>query len=106
MPRLDVVFIHDLSPDNEDMGEDRQKYSELALTGAMPELSKATQYSLLKHDDALNNLFPLAEQQDVSFVLGAPLNSGYLADSEYYNYSKDVPEEMRKKRDRYRKLAE
>lgn len=140
VPSLDVVFIHDLSPDNEDMGSDWKEYFEVALKGAMPELVKmreeglikgwgmgvntlpparrameesdpdvillATQYSLLEHEDALTQLFPLAEQQHVSFVLGTPLNSGYLAGSDYYNYSKDVPEHIRKKRQRYRALAQ
>mgnify|MGYP000373262732 CR=1 FL=1 len=139
VPSLDMVFIHDLSPDNEDMGEQWTEYFQTAVKGAMPELSKmrdeglikgwgmgvnelpparraieeadpdvillATQYSLLKHGDALNNLFPQAEQRNVTFVLGAPLNSGYLAGSDYYNYSREVPDEIRKKRDRYRKLA-
>ncbi|HDZ57238.1 MAG TPA: aldo/keto reductase [Pseudomonas xinjiangensis] len=139
VPNLDMVFIHDLSPDNEDISDNWKEYFDVAVKGAMPELVKmreeglikgwgmgvntlppargaieqsdpdiillATQYSLLKHDDALNNLFPLAEQRDVSFVLGAPLNSGYLAGNEYYNYSKDVPDEIRQKREQYRKLA-
>lgn len=140
VPSLDMVFIHDLSPDNVDMGENWREYFQTALEGAMPELTKmreeglikgwgmgvntipparaaieqsdpdvillATQYSLLKHDDALNQLFPLAEQQDVSFVLGAPLNSGYLAGNDYYNYSKGAPEHIHEKRERYRKLAQ
>ncbi len=139
VPSLDMVFIHDLSPDNEDMGDEWTEYFDTAVKGAMPELSKmreeglikgwgmgvnelpparraieeadpdvillATQYSLLKHADALNNLFPLAEQRNVSFVLGAPLNSGYLAGNEYYNYSRDVPDDIRQKRERYRQLA-
>lgn len=140
VPSLDMVFIHDLSPDNVDMGENWREYFQTALEGAMPELTRmreeglikgwgmgvntipparaaieqsdpdvillATQYSLLKHDDALNQLFPLAEQRDVSFVLGAPLNSGYLAGNDYYNYSKEAPEHIREKRERYRKLAQ
>lgn len=139
VPSLDMVFIHDLSPDNDDMGENWKEYFQTALKGAMPELTKmreeglikgwgmgvntipparaaieqsepdvillATQYSLLKHDDALKRLFPLAEKQDVSFVLGAPLNSGYLAGNNYYNYRKGAPEHIHKKREQYRKLA-
>lgn len=139
VPSLDMVFIHDLSPDNVDMGENWKDYFQTALKGAMPELTKmrdeglikgwgmgvntipparaaieqsdpdvillATQYSLLKHDDALNHLFPLAEQHDVSFVLGAPLNSGYLAGNNYYNYKKGAPEHIRQRREQYHKLA-
>ncbi|MCQ4316833.1 aldo/keto reductase [Stutzerimonas zhaodongensis] len=139
VPSLDVVFIHDLSPDNEDMGEGWKEHFEVAVKGAMPELVKmreeglikawgmgvntlppalgaiersdpdiilsATQYSLLKHKDALNDLFPAAEKRGVSLVLGAPLNSGYLAGNEYFNYSKEVPEDIQSKRERYRALA-
>ena len=139
VPSLDMVFIHDLSPDNDDMGEDWKEYFQTALNGAMPELTKmreeglikgwgmgvntippawaaieqsdpdiillATRYSLLEHDDALNRLFPFAEERDVSFVLGAPLNSGYLAGKNYYNYSKGAPEHIHQRREQYRKLA-
>lgn len=139
VPSLDVVFIHDLSPDNEDMGEGWKEHFEVAVKGAMPELVKmreeglikawgmgvntlppalgaiersdpdiilsATQYSLLKHKDALNDLFPAAEKRGVSLVLGAPLNSGYLAGNEYFNYSKDVPQDIQRKRERYQALA-
>jgi D-threo-aldose 1-dehydrogenase len=139
VPSLDIVFIHDLSPDNQDMGDRWTEYMDHAVKGAMPELIKmreeglikgwgmgvnelaparaalersdpdvtllATQYSLLKHQDALDELFPLAREREHSFVLGAPLNSGYLAGGEYFNYSKDVPSEMRDKRQRYQQLA-
>lgn len=139
VPSLDVVFIHDLSPDNVDMGEGWKEHFEVAVKGAMPELVKmreeglikawgmgvntlppalgaiersdpdiilsATQYSLLKHKDALNQLFPAAEKRGVSIVSGAPLNSGYLAGNEYFNYSKDVPQDIQRKRERYRELA-
>ncbi len=139
VPSLDVVFIHDLSPDNVDMGEGWKEHFEVAVKGAMPELVKmreeglikawgmgvntlppalgaiersdpdiilsATQYSLLKHKDALNQLFPAAEKRGVSIVAGAPLNSGYLAGNDYFNYSQDVPPEIQQKRERYRQLA-
>ncbi|MBA1278165.1 aldo/keto reductase [Stutzerimonas stutzeri] len=139
VPSLDVVFIHDLSPDNVDMGEGWKEHFEVAVKGAMPELVKmreeglikawgmgvntlppalgaiersdpdiilsATQYSLLKHKDTLNQLFPAAEKQGVSIVVGAPLNSGYLAGNDYFNYSQDVPPEIQHKRERYRQLA-
>lgn len=139
VPSLDVVFIHDLSPDNVDMGEGWKEHFEVAVKGAMPELVKmreeglikawgmgvntlppalgaiersdpdiilsATQYSLLKHKDALNQLFPAADRQGVSIVVGAPLNSGYLAGNDYFNYSQDAPPEIQQKRERYRQLA-
>lgn len=34
------------------------------------------------------------------------LNSGYLAGNDYYNYSQEVPAEIREKRERYRRLAQ
>lgn len=139
VPSLDMVFIHDLSPDNDDMGENWKEYFQTALNGAMPELIKmreeglikgwgmgvntippakaaieqsdpdiillATQYSLLKHDDALHQIFPLAQEREISFVLGAPLNSGYLAGNNYYNYHYGAPERIHQKREQYRKLA-
>lgn len=104
VPTLDMVFIHDLSLNNSDLGEQWREQFDVAVKGAMPELVKmrdeglikgwgmgvnpvppvlsapeqsdpdiilATQYSLLKHDDALQRAFPAAEQQGGSFVLGA-----------------------------------
>lgn len=137
VPRLDVVFLHDLSPDH--MGEQWREHFEVARKGAMPELVKmreeglikgwglgvntlepllqamdasdpdicllATQYSLLKHEDALTRAFPACAQRDVSLVLGAPLNSGYLAGGEYYNYDRGAPAEIAERRERYRALA-
>jgi D-threo-aldose 1-dehydrogenase len=66
----------------------------------------ATQYSLLKHGDALTRAFPACKQRNVSLVLGAPLNSGYLAGGEYYNYNRGAPEDIAEKRERYRALAQ
>ncbi len=137
VPRLDMVFIHDLSPDH--MGAQWREHFEVARKGAMPELVKmreeglikgwglgvntleplldtldvsdpdisllATQYSLLKHEDALTRAFPACEKRDVSLVLGAPLNSGYLAGGEYYNYDRGAPADIAEKRERYRALA-
>ena len=48
VPRIDVVFIHDLSPDNKDMGERWVDYFSTALKGAMPELSKMRSEGLIK----------------------------------------------------------
>ncbi len=45
---LDIVFIHDLSPDNGDMKEDWVKYFDLAAKGAMPELTKMREEGLIK----------------------------------------------------------
>jgi len=136
---LDLVFIHDLSPDNEDLGDGWREHFEVAVKGAMPELVKmreeglikgwgmgvntleptlgaieasdpdvilqACQYSLLQHADAVERLLPVCRQRDVSLVIGAPLNSGYLAGNDYFNYSKQIPAGMAEKRQRAQALA-
>jgi D-threo-aldose 1-dehydrogenase len=137
---LDIVFIHDLSPDNDDMGENWTEYFEIARKGAMPELTRmreeglikgwgmgvnridpilrtlevadadiflsATRYSLIEHEDALNRLFPACEEKGVSIVSGAPLNSGFLAGIDRYNYSEDIPQEFMEKRERLNQIAQ
>lgn len=45
---LDIVFIHDLSPDNGDMKQDWVKYFDIAAKGAMPELTKMREEGLIK----------------------------------------------------------
>lgn len=139
VPSLDIVFIHDLSPDNEDLGDGWKERFEQAKKGAMPELVKmreeglikgwgmgvntlepslgaidasdpdiilqACQYSLIQHADAVERLFPVCRERDVSLVIGAPLNSGYLAGNEYFNYSKKVPDGMAEKRSQAQALA-
>lgn len=137
---LDIVFIHDLSPDNGDMKENWTEYFKEAQKGAMPELTRmreeglikgwgfgvnriepilrtlevadadiflsATQYSLIEHGDALNRLFPACEKHNVSIVSGAPLNSGFLAGIDRYNYSENIPEGFKEKRDKLTRIAQ
>lgn len=137
---IDIVFIHDLSPDNGDMGDNWTEYFKEAQNGAMPELSRmreegiikawgmgvnriepilktlevadpnimlsATRYSLIEHEDALNRLFPVCEERDVPIISGAPLNSGFLAGKDRYNYSNDIPEEYREKRKQLNAIAQ
>lgn len=136
---IDIVFIHDLSPDTGDMGDKWTEYFEQARKGAMPELTRmreegiikawgmgvnriepilrtlevadpdimlsATQYSLIEHEDALNRLFPACEKKNVPIVSGAPLNSGFLAGKERYNYSNNIPEEYLAKRKKLTAIA-
>lgn len=136
---IDIVFIHDLSPDNGDMGDNWTEFFKEAQNGAMPELSRmreeglikawgmgvnriepilktlevadpnimlsATRYSLIDHEDALNRLFPACEERDVPIVSGAPLNSGFLAGKERYNYSNDIPAEYIEKRKQLNVIA-
>ncbi|PRY52595.1 D-threo-aldose 1-dehydrogenase [Arcticibacter pallidicorallinus] len=45
---LDIVYIHDLSPDNGDMGKDWLKYFEIARKGAMPELTRMREEGIIK----------------------------------------------------------
>jgi len=128
---LDVVFIHDLSPDNGDMKQDWIKYFEIAQKGAMPELTKmreeglikgwgfgvntiepilkaievadpdiflsACQYSLIKHEDDLNKVFPVAAKRDISIVVGAPLCAGFLSGKERYLYDGSFPDGVKEK---------
>lgn len=135
---IDIVFIHDLSPDNEEL--DWKEHFKKAEKGAMPELVKmrdeglikgwgmgvnridpilmameasdpdicltATQYSLIEHEDALNKLFPACEKNNVALVSGAPLNSGFLAGIDRYNYSENIPDRFIEKRNKLRKVSD
>lgn len=135
----DIVFIHDLSPDNKDLGERWTERLEEAKRGAMPELTRmreeglikawglgvntlepalaafeaadpdiilsATQYSLMKHEDALKRLMPVAEKRGSSVVVGAPLNAGFLAGKPRYDYSGRIPEGAIEKRAKLTEVA-
>ena len=137
--RIDIVFIHDLSPDNQDMGKKWTEYFDIAAKGAMPELTRmreegiikgwglgvneidpclralevadpdiflsATQYSLVKHDDALRRLFPVCEKRGVSIVSGAPLNAGFLAGLDRFHYDGTIPDGMKEKRAKIEAIA-
>jgi len=137
---IDIVFIHDLSPDNKDMGEKWTEFFDIAAKGAMRELTKmrdeglikawgfgvntiepalaalkagdpdiflsATQYSLMKHEDALHRLFPACAEKGVSIVSGAPLNAGFLAGVDRYDYAGTIPDGFLQKRARMTAIAE
>ncbi|MGE8376762.1 MAG: aldo/keto reductase [Sphingobacterium sp.] len=45
---IDIVFIHDLSPDNGDMKDRYAHYFEVAAKGAMPELTKMREEGIIK----------------------------------------------------------
>ena len=49
----------------------------------------ASQYSLIDHKNALNNIFPAVRQKNVSVVIGSSLNAGFISGSPRYNYGKD-----------------
>src|ERR1700757_1462122 len=141
--RLDIAFVHDLSPDNKLLPTSWQEQFEVALEGAFPALSKmreegiikgwgigvnapepilrvmqeadpdvcllASQYSLIDHANALNNVFPVARQRGVSFVIGSSLNAGFISGSARYNYGKNswnISQEHLAKRERLRAAAD
>jgi len=45
---IDIVYIHDLSPDNKDLGEHWMQYFEQAKKGAIPELTRMRDEGLIK----------------------------------------------------------
>jgi D-threo-aldose 1-dehydrogenase len=136
---IDIVFIHDLSPENGDMKDNWMDYFKVAAKGAMPELAKmkeeglikgwglgvnriepiletlkvadpdvclsATQYSLMYHEDALERLFPACAEKGVDIVVGAPLNAGFLAGIDRYNYWGEMPEGFKDKRRQMSEIA-
>ena len=68
----------------------------------------ASQYSLIDHANALNNVFPIARQRGVSFVVGSSLNAGFISGSPRYNYGKyswDISPEHIAKREKLRAVA-
>ena len=68
----------------------------------------ASQYSLIEHKNALNNVFPAARAKGVSFVIGSSLNAGFISGSARYNYGKNsykIPSEFIVKRKRLREVA-
>src|SRR5437016_714997 len=68
----------------------------------------ASQYSLIDHANALNNVFPVARQRNVTFVMGSSLNAGFISGSPRYNYGKDswdIPRNYLEKREKLRAVA-
>src|ERR1700730_5607092 len=68
----------------------------------------ASQYSLIDHANALNNVFPVARQRNVKFVIGSSLNAGFISGSPRYNYGKNnwnISQEHLAKRERLRAVA-
>jgi len=69
----------------------------------------ASQYSLIDHKNALNQVFPAARASKVSFVVGSSLNAGFLSGSPRYNYGKEsykIPPAFLEKRKRLREAAD
>jgi D-threo-aldose 1-dehydrogenase len=140
--RIDVVFVHDISPDNKYLPRPWEEEFAIALKGAFPALSKmrdegiikawgigvntpepiirtiresdpdvcllASQYSLIDHKNALNEVFPVAREHGVGFVVGSALNAGFISGSPRYNYGDErwtIPPEHIAKRDKLRAVA-
>jgi len=49
----------------------------------------ASQYSLIDHKNALNQLFPAVRRKNASLVVGSSLNAGFISGSPRYNYGKE-----------------
>ena len=139
---IDVVFVHDLSPDNKLLPHRWEEEFAVALKGAFPALSKmreegvikawgvgvnapepilrviaesdpdvcllASQYSLIDHANTLNNVFPVAREHGVRFVMGSALNAGFITGSPRYNYGSNnwnIPQQHLAKREQLRAVA-
>ncbi|MFC3126034.1 aldo/keto reductase [Pseudoroseomonas globiformis] len=136
--RIDIVFVHDLSPGTSDIGDWREQF-EIARQGAFPALERmkregmikawglgvndpepilaaleaaepdiflaATQYSLIDHDRAMDGIVPAIQKAGASIMVGAPLNGGFLAGKERFNYGQNIPEAILEKRRRMLRVA-
>jgi D-threo-aldose 1-dehydrogenase len=49
----------------------------------------ASQYSLIDHKSALNEVFAAARAKNVTFVIGSALNAGFISGSARYNYGSE-----------------
>src|ERR1700690_3368734 len=68
----------------------------------------ASQYSLIDHKNALDQVFPAARAKNVSFMIGSSLNAGFISGSPRYNYGKtswNIPRQYIEKRERLRAVA-
>jgi len=68
----------------------------------------ASQYSLIDHKNALNQLFPVVRRKNASLVVGSSLNAGFISGSPRYNYGKEsykIPHEFLEKRKKLREVA-
>jgi D-threo-aldose 1-dehydrogenase len=64
---LDIVFIHDLSPDNGDMKENWVDYFDQAARGAMPELTKMREEGMIKGwGFGVNTIAPILKAIEVA----------------------------------------
>lgn len=143
LDRLDIVFVHDLSPDNKFLPDDWETLWPIAEKGAFPALTRlreegtidgwgmgvncpqpilrcletadsdvhllASQYSLVDHANAVEQVFPKAREAGVSFVVGSALNAGFLGGEPRYNYGEEntlIPDDKRQRLASLRATAE
>lgn len=68
----------------------------------------ASQYSLVDHANAVEQVFPAAREKAVSFVVGSALNAGFLGGEPRYNYGEEntlIPADKRERLATLRQLA-
>ncbi|MFF8596673.1 aldo/keto reductase [Streptomyces sp. NPDC015220] len=69
----------------------------LALDEPQPDgFLLAGRYTLLDHEHALQRLLPMAQERDVSMVVGGPYSSGILAGGTHFEYQQAPPEIIEK----------
>ncbi|MCR0981989.1 aldo/keto reductase [Roseomonas populi] len=77
-----------------------------ALEVAEPDIFlAATQYSLADHSKALDGIIPAIQAKGASIMVGAPLNGGFLAGKNRFNYGPSIPAAMTEKRERMEHVA-
>jgi D-threo-aldose 1-dehydrogenase len=139
---LDVVFVHDISPDFPYFPTPWEEQFAIAQRGAFPALTRmreegiikawgigvnrpepilraievadvdvclcASQYSLIDHANAVNQVFPAVRARNVSLVIGSALNAGFISGSPRYNYGPNnfkIPAAFIEKREALRAVA-
>jgi len=65
----------------------------------------ACQYSLIEHEQSVTTLFPACDKKGVSIMVGSPLNNGFLAGADRYNYGPTIPDGHKEKRARLQTIA-
>src|SRR6266404_1140342 len=120
--RLDIAFVHNLSPDNKLLPTSWQEQFEIALEGAFPALSKMREEGIIKGwgigVNAPEPILRIMQEADPDVCLLASqyslidhataLNAGFISGSPRYNYGKtswNIPHQYIEKRERLRAVA-
>ncbi|WP_258933157.1 aldo/keto reductase [Nesterenkonia pannonica] len=78
----------------------------LSLQETPPSMSlSATQYTLLKHERALERMLPQAEEAGAKLIVGGPFNSGALLGGDNYDYG-PIPDEVKERVTKLTAVAE